>query len=75
GAMAHFYLAKSHFGRQEYREAIVSYEAAAKAGYDGGQCALGRAEALRMSNNATAALATLDALSGAIEQTADYLAQ
>ena len=47
GAMAHFYLAKCHFARQEYAEAIESYQAAAKAGYDGGECALGRAEALR----------------------------
>ena len=75
GAMAHFYLAKCHFARQEYREAIESYQAAAKAGYDGGQCALGRAEALRYAGDAAAALATLDALSGAIEQTAEYLAQ
>ena len=37
--MAHYYLAKCHFARQEYREAIESYQAAAKAGYDGGECA------------------------------------
>ncbi len=47
GAMAHFYLAKSHFARQEYHEAIENYKAAEKAGYDAGECALGRAEALR----------------------------
>ena len=55
GAMAHYYLAKCHFARQEYREAIESYQAAAKAGYDGGQCALGRAEAFRCAGDATAA--------------------
>jgi DNA-directed RNA polymerase subunit alpha len=75
GAMAHFYLAKSHFARQDYQEAIESYKSAEKAGYDSGDCTLGRAEALRNAGDATAALATLDSLSGAIEQTAEYLAQ
>lgn len=75
GAIAHYYLAKAHFARQEYAEAIESYKAAEKAGYTVGECALGRAEALRYANDAQAALAALDALSGAIEQTAEYLAQ
>jgi DNA-directed RNA polymerase subunit alpha len=75
GAMAHYYLAKSHFARQEYAEAIESYKAAEKAGYDAGECALGRAESLRYSGDPQAALSTLDSLSGAIEQTAEYLAQ
>ncbi len=75
GAMAHFYLAKSHFARQEYPEAIENYKAAELAGYAAGDCALGRAEALRYANDPAAALAVLDSLSGAIEQTAEYLAQ
>ncbi len=75
GAMAHYYLAKSHFARQEYSEAIESYRAAERAGYDAGECTLGRAESLRYSGDPTAALAALDSLSGAIEQTAEYLAQ
>jgi DNA-directed RNA polymerase subunit alpha len=75
GAMAHFYLAKCHFARQEYTEAVESYRAAEKAGYDVGDCSLGRAEALRYSGDAAAALSTLDSLSGAIEQTAEYLTQ
>lgn len=75
GAMAHYYLGKCHFARQEYAEAIESYKAAEKAGYDVGDCALGRAEALRYSEDAQGSLATLDGLSGAIEQTAEYLAQ
>jgi DNA-directed RNA polymerase subunit alpha len=75
GAMAHYYLAKCHFARQEYSEAIESYKAAEKAGYDAGDCALGRAEAFRYAEDPTAALTALDALSGAIEQTAEYLAQ
>lgn len=75
GAMAHFYLAKCHFARQEYPSAIESYKAAEKAGYVAGECALGRAEALRYGGDAAAALAMLDSLSGAIEQTAEYLSQ
>jgi DNA-directed RNA polymerase subunit alpha len=75
GAMAHFYLAKCYMARQQYDEAIASYQAAERAGYDAGMCAVGRAEALRLSGNPAAALALLDSLSGAIEQTAEYLAQ
>jgi len=75
GAMAHFYLAKSLFAREEYLAACECYLAAERAGYDIGQCALGRAEALRYANQAVEALAVLDQLSGAIEQTAEYLYQ
>lgn len=75
GAMAHYYLAKGHFARQEYQAALESYQAAEKAGYNAGECALGRAEALRYSGDAAGALKVLDSLSGAIEQTAEYLAQ
>ncbi len=75
GALAHFYMAKSRFCLQDYQGAIAGYEAAQKAGYNGDQCALGRAECLRHSGNPTEALATLDRLSGAIEQTAEYLYQ
>jgi DNA-directed RNA polymerase subunit alpha len=75
GATAHYYLAKSHFARQEYQQAVGSYQAAEKAGYDAGDCALGRAEALRYAEDAQGALSALDALSGAIEQTAEYLTQ
>lgn len=75
GAMAHYYLAKCHFARQEYPEAVESYKAAERAGYHAGDCALGRAEALRYASDPKAALAVLDSLSGAVEQTAEYLAQ
>ena len=75
GAMAHYYMAKCHFARQQYKEAIESYQAAERAGYDAGDCALGRAEAIRYSGDPTASLALLDSLSGAVEQTAEYLAQ
>ena len=75
GAMAHFYLAKTYFARGQYQEAIESYSASEKAGYDAGDCILGRAEATRYAGNPEGALAVLDSLSGAIEQTAEYLYQ
>ncbi len=75
GALAHFYLGKSHFDRQNYQPAIASYKAAHTAGYGADACALAIAEAQRHGGNAPAALATLDGLSGAVEQTAEYLYQ
>ena len=74
GAMAHFCLAKCHFARQQYDKALESYRAAERAGYAANDCALGRAETQRYAGD-QAALATLDDLSGAVEQTAEYLAQ
>lgn len=75
GAMALFYQAKCHYARQEYKPAIEFFDVAARAGYDQGPCALGKADALRCNGDPAAALKTLDDLSGAVEQTADYLAQ
>ena len=75
GAMAHFYLAKSLYARGSYLEAVESYQSAEKAGYDAGQCALGRAEALRYADKPQAALQVLDNLFGPVEHTADYLYQ
>ncbi|MCC6124264.1 MAG: tetratricopeptide repeat protein [Pirellulales bacterium] len=75
GAMARYYLAKSHFAREEFDAALDEYAAAEKAGYDLGECALGKAAALRYANRPQESLAVLDRLSGAIEQTAEYLYQ
>jgi DNA-directed RNA polymerase subunit alpha len=75
GALAHFYLAKSYFALEQYDAAMASYTSAAKAGYNSDECNLGRAETQRISGDATGALATLDSLSGAVEQTAEYLFQ
>ncbi len=75
GALAHFYLAKCHFAQERYDQAIASFESAKGAGYNSDDCTLGKAESQRMSGNPEAALATLDALSGAVEQTAEYLYQ
>ncbi len=75
GALAHFYMAKSHFALGNYDAAQASYGAAVQAGYNSDLCALGIAETLRYAGNAEEALATLDGLSGAVEQTAEYLYQ
>ena len=75
GALAHFYLAKTYFAQQQYEAALESYSAADQAGYDSNWCTLGRAEAQRCAGDVPAALAALDRLSGAVEQTAEYLYQ
>lgn len=75
GAMQQFYLGKCYCAQQQYEQALACYQAAQQAGYDAGQCALARAEALRCGGDPMAALKLLDSLSGAIEQTTEYLAQ
>jgi DNA-directed RNA polymerase subunit alpha len=75
GALAHFYLGKCHTAREQHAEAVESFDAAKRAGYDAGECALGRAESLRASGDAAAAMTILDELFGPIEQTAEYLSQ
>lgn len=75
GAMAQFYLGKTFSARGQYDDAVKAFQEAAKAGYDRDACALAQAEAQRAGGNAAEALATLDRLSGAVEQTADYLYQ
>ena len=75
GALAHFYAAKALFALERYEEAAQSWLAARQAGYRADDCALGRAEAMRYAGKGADALAILDGLSGAIEQTAEYLYQ
>ncbi len=75
GALAHFYLARTYFAEQKYKQATAEYAAAANAGYRSDDCALGEVEAQRASGDSNGALTTLDALSGAVEQTAEYLYQ
>ncbi|MHB8974091.1 MAG: DNA-directed RNA polymerase subunit alpha C-terminal domain-containing protein [Pirellulaceae bacterium] len=74
-ALALFYTGRSLFATGEYGEAITSYHAAKGAGYNVDQCELAIGEAQRYLGDAAAALATLDSLSGAVEQTAEYLYQ
>ncbi|MGD9721678.1 MAG: DNA-directed RNA polymerase subunit alpha C-terminal domain-containing protein [Pirellulales bacterium] len=75
GALAHFYQARANFALQRYDAAIAEFEAAARAGYKNDDCVLGKVDALRSAGKAREALAALDALSGAVEQTAEYLYQ
>jgi DNA-directed RNA polymerase subunit alpha len=75
GALALFYQGKSAFAVQRHPEAISFYDSAKEAGYEANACQLGKAEAQRYSGDAETALKTLDSLSGAVEQTAEYLYQ
>ncbi len=75
GALAHYYLAKAYAARHYFDKALESWEAARKAGYEADACALGRAQTLRNAGDGKAALEVLDSCSGAVEQTAEYLAQ
>jgi DNA-directed RNA polymerase subunit alpha len=74
-ALALYYLARAYSAQEQYARARETYDAAAKAGYDKDQCALGRAEVQRLGGDPKASLAELDRLSGAVEQTAEYLYQ
>ncbi len=75
GALSNFYLGKTNVALGHYDAAQQNYAAAAKAGYNGDDCVLARAEALRLSGDPKGRLVLLDGLSGAVEQTAEYLAQ
>ncbi len=75
GAMAQYYFAKIAMAKKDYKKAIDAFNIARKAGYNGDICALGRAEAYREMKDLDNSLKELDQLSGAIEQTADYLYQ
>lgn len=75
GALTHFYLGRSHMELGDYQAAITSFQAAARAGYAQDECNLAIAGAQRKSGDPEAAIHTLDELSGAIEQTAEYLYQ
>jgi DNA-directed RNA polymerase subunit alpha len=75
GALAQFYLGKTRFALGDSVEAIKSFNAAKVAGYNGDDCALAIAEVQRQSRQPQKAIETLDKLSGAVEQTAEYLYQ
>ena len=75
GALAHFYIGLSHQSLHEDATAIESFESAKRAGYDLGRCDLAIAESLRTQGHLPESLTKLDSLSGAVEQTAEYLYQ
>src|SRR5262245_40550643 len=56
GALALFYLARSHFALEQYEQAVEAYQAASKAGYESDVCSLAQAEALRSAGQAQRAL-------------------
>lgn len=75
GALAYFYMGKSHFALASYDKAIEAYESSKKAGYNADQCHLAIAEVKRHQNDLPGAMAILDNMFGPIEQTAEYLYQ
>jgi DNA-directed RNA polymerase subunit alpha len=75
GALALFYMGRSQQGLEQQEEAISSFSAAAKAGYNADACTLAKVESLRALGRHQQALEQLDKLSGAVEQTAEYLYQ
>ena len=75
GALAQFYSAKAHFAMENYADALKCYELSQKAGYSTDACTLGRAEVHRSLGHPEKSLEELDKLSGAVEQTAEYLYQ
>jgi DNA-directed RNA polymerase subunit alpha len=75
GALTHFYLGKSYLALDRYAEALKGYESAERAGYNKDDVTLAKADAMRYNGDAEGALKVLDGLSGAVEQTAEYLYQ
>lgn len=75
GALTHFYLGKSYKEVNDFPQAISSFEASGRAGYSADECQLAIAGVQRESGQSDLAIRTLDGLSGAIEQTAEYLYQ
>ncbi|HCK42113.1 MAG TPA: RNA polymerase subunit alpha domain protein, partial [Planctomycetaceae bacterium] len=75
GALTHFYLGKAYLALDKYSEALTAYESAERAGYNRDDVALAQAEAKRYTGDIQGALTLLDSLSGAVEQTSEYLYQ
>jgi DNA-directed RNA polymerase subunit alpha len=75
GALTHFYLGKAYLALDKYEEALKGYQSAETAGYGRDAVVLAKAEAQRYSGHPQTALETLNSLSGAVEQSAEYLYQ
>ncbi len=75
GALVQYYFAKLRLVEGEYDAAVEAYNTAQSAGYNVDDCTLGRAEAYREADKLQQSLQELDSLSGAVEQTAEYLYQ
>ena len=68
-------MGKAYLALDKYAEALTAYESAEKAGYSRDHVALAKAEALAIQRPAEEAVDVLNKLSGAVEQTAEYLYQ
>jgi DNA-directed RNA polymerase subunit alpha len=75
GALTHFYLGKAHLALDKYDDALKGYQSAETAGYGRDAVILAKAEAQRYSGHPQTALETLNSLSGAVEQSSEYLYQ
>lgn len=75
GALTHFYLGKANLALDKYANALTAYESSEKAGYARDTVILAKAEAKRYMGDGQGALELLNSLSGAVEQTAEYLYQ
>lgn len=75
GALAYFYMGKSHFCRNQFADAITAFESAKTGGYDADACNLAIAESRRQSGDVEGAMSILDNMFGPVEQTSEYLYQ
>ena len=75
GALTHYYLGKAYAALDRHDQAFTAYDSAERAGYNRDDVALAKAETKRFLGDPQAALGLLDGLSGAVEQTAEYLYQ
>ncbi len=75
GALAHFYMAKSHYALKNYDEAEREFTCARQAGYAADDCTLCIVEVRRMAGRIQEALELLNNMSGSVQQSAEYLYQ
>lgn len=75
GALAHFYMAKSHYALKNYDEAEREFACARQAGYAADDCTLCIVEVRRMAGRIQEALELLNNMSGSVQQSAEYLYQ
>ncbi len=75
GALTHFYLGKAHLSLDQHDEAMKAFDQSERAGIGKDVVALAKAETLRLAGKLDESIKLLDGLSGAVEQTAEYLYQ
>ena len=75
GALAYFYMGKSHFCQNQFDQAMTAFESAKTGGYDADTCNLAIAESKRQSGDIEGAMSILDNMFGPVEQTSEYLYQ